>query len=380
MINIKSKDLLFLVSFLFIVNSGFHLVNYPTYLTMYITFYLAVIYLVFYLIKYKKIRIPVQAIYASVIVIYFMATQFFTSKEPLVVLSATVTFLFYILSVVLLNKIPIDKLLLISDGILFYNAFLFFIDTFYRFTTIGLNLTNFYILKISLLYADTNAVGINATMLTLFSYFLYEKFKNKMYLYFTMVFIIFVFLTISRAAIIATLLSLLLFSLYKICKKSLISIKRITITKFPSLLLINSIILILIVLLLIYLLFKIILHLATDPSFATKISIFKDLNFFLKNADFNEILWGIGFDNGYKYLGRYAHNYLATYIIETGCLGYFFVTTFLISILYKTPKTIYLLFPFFILGISYIGHTILNLFYCLLALMYYIEKFKKCTI
>lgn len=379
MFNIKSNDLLFIVSFLFIANSGFHLTNYPTYLTMYITFYIALIYLIFYVLRYKKITMPIPSILALLVIIYFLATQFFISNEPLVVLSATITFLFYILSIILLNKVPIDKLLLIANGLLFYNAFLFFVDTLYRFITIGLNFTNFYMLKISLLYADTNAVGINATMLTLFSYFLYEKFNKKIYLYFTIIFTIFAFLTISRAAIIATLLSLFIFSLYKICKKSLLTIKHITITKIPSLLIINSIILILITLLLIYLLFKIIILLATDPSFATKISIFKDLNFFLNHAPLNEIFWGIGFDNGYKYLGRYAHNYLATYIIETGYLGYFLVTTFLISILYKTPKTIYLLFPFVILGISYIGHTILNLFYCLLALMYYIEKFNKRT-
>ena len=358
------------MAFLFIVNSGFHIKGVPTYITMYCTFYLAVIYL--FIKGFKKLYIENSiSVYICLIwILYLIFTQFFVGGDIIVLLAAIVTFIFYILTKLLLNKCSNHHALIISESMMIYNALLFLVDAIYRFSNIGLNvLNNFYLVKTnSLLYADTNAVGINSSLLTLYAFYLYKTFKSPKYLIYIYLFIIFTILTFSRAAMCAILFSFLILYSYNsfFTKRHY----KISFRKFP--------VKILILIPLILIMFAIILFIAqflvSDASFLTKINIFEYISIFFDKMSINNLLFGIGFDNTSSYFGLYAHTYLATYIIETGLLGYLLITSFLLTILAEHKKTIYLLLPFFFLGFSYIGHTILNLFYVLLAMIGYFEK------
>ena len=88
----------FIIAFLFIVNSGFHIKGVPTYITMYCTFYLAVIYL--FIKGFKKLYIENSiSIYICLIwILYLISTQFFVGGDIIVLLAAIVTFIFYILT------------------------------------------------------------------------------------------------------------------------------------------------------------------------------------------------------------------------------------------------------------------------------------------
>ena len=109
----------------------------------------------------------------------------------------------------------------------------------------------------------------------------------------------------------------------------------------------------------------------------SKIDLFNVIGTFFQKAELKDILIGIGFNNGrikeFSEIG-YAHAYLTTYICETGVIGYLLVTTFLISIGIETKKIIMLIFAFFIMGISYVGHAQLHLFYTTLILMWSLHR------
>ena len=88
---------------------------------------------------------------------------------------------------------------------------------------------------------------------------------------------------------------------------------------------------------------------AEDMTLVAKIDIFNDIGVFFQKATLSQILFGIGLDNAEAFVGMYAHNYIATYLMETGVIGYTIITTFLLRVLYEAPKTIYILLPFSIL-------------------------------
>ena len=367
----------YIITFLFIVNSGFHIKNIPTYLTMYFTFYIAIIYL--FITSFKKLLIDKSFVtnFCIIWIIYLLTTQIFLGGDIIVTLASIITFIFYILTRLLLQKCSIKDVLIISDCTIIYNLILFFIDAIYRFNLAGLNIiNNFYIAKAnSLLHADSNATGINTTLLTFYSFYLFTRFKNTKYLVFTCCCMLFTILTLSRAAMIATIFSFGIFLFYKIilklCSKKttnynhyIISIKTLILNIFLILFLIS----------IFSLLPFLIQFLLQDGSFITKIDLFGFVLEFFQNMPFNNILFGIGFDNTVHVFNFYAHTYLATYIIETGLLGYILITSFLSLIFLEHKKTIYILLPFFFLGFSYIGHTILNLFYVLLAVICCLEK------
>lgn len=369
----------YIVAFLFIVNSGFHLKDVPTYFTMYLTFYIAIIYL--FIISLKKIYLEKSlSVYICIIfVFYLLVSQLLLEGDIIVTLASIITFLFYLIARLLLKKCSIKDAMIISDCTIIYNLILFFIDVIYRFSLAGLNiLANFYVAKVnSLLHADSNATAINTTILTFYSYYLFSNFKSKKYLIYTYLCVCFTILTLSRSAIIATIFSFIMIYLHRMImrffsqKSNNTNPYKMTVENLT--LIIFSIVFLIFV---IWSISFITIFLLKDNSFITKINILGYISDFLQNMELNNILFGIGYDNTIKVFHIYAHTYLATYIIETGLIGYVLITSFLCSNLLEYKKTIYLILPFFFLGFSYIGHTVLNLFYVLLACICFFEHKK----
>lgn len=369
----------YIVAFLLIVNSGFHLKDVPTYFTMYLTFYVAAIYL--FIISLKRIFIE-KSLSINVCIIwifYLLFTQLLLEGEIIVTLAAIITFVFYIMVRLLLKKCSIKDVIIISDCTIIYNLILFFIDAIYRFSLAGSNiLSNFYIAKVnSLLHADSNATAINTTILTFYSYYLFSSFKDRKYLIYMYLCICFTILTLSRSAMIATIFSFIIIFLHKmilqLCSKKSNNINMYKISVSTLILMIISVFFLVFV---VGLVLFIVNFLLKDNSFITKINLLGFISDFIQNMELNNLLFGIGFDNTIKVFHIYAHTYLATYIIETGLIGYVLITSFLCSNLLEYKKTIYLILPFFFLGFSYIGHTVLNLFYVLLACICFFEHKK----
>ena len=381
--NPQSFSFLFCVTFLLYANSGFYFSSFPILSPVYIFFYFILLIIVFLFLKKTTQKITLQSVIGLILVFYILISQTLVQGKPIALLGSAATFLFYIFGTLLLPKFSFSKVLIIANGMLLISLILGLIDTIYRLNLVNFNiynlLLNFYeIKKQCLFYADTNSLAINTTILTFFSIYLYNLLKYKKYIFFAGAFFIITLLSCSRSAMFATLITFFILYGFKIIiyliksKNSIFDIAKLPTKKmlYYTILILTSIIFILV-------LYKILLFLATDGSFSTKLNLLEALINFIQNAPLINLLLGTGYNNGgislYSDLD-YAHSYLATYVIETGFFGYLLVTSFLLSILYKTKKTIYLLIPFFIMGISHISHTQLHLFYTALVLIWFFEK------
>lgn len=384
---LNNCSLLYILTFLLFLNSGFYFNSFPAVSPVYIIFYITLFYLIFREIKTNEsFKLPIQSALGLIAVIYILLSQLFVCGRFIAILGSIVTFSFYILGTILLPKMNYQKVLFLCKSILIYYIIIYGADTIYRLALFKFNLAylftglNFYEMKVAtLLYADTNTIGINTTILALLAYYIFKITKQKSYIKYVIIYSILNILSFSRASIFAEILTLILLFLYEMCRKI---IKKSQNHKYWQISLNKLLIgctLVTASIIGLFILLKIIIYINTDPSFYTKIELFNTLKRFLKEAPLKDLLFGIGYNNGrlFEYGSErgYAHTYLLTYLCETGICGYIAVTSYLGTILFKTPKTIIILFPFFIIGISLIAHTQLHLFYTVLALMWYFERY-----
>ena len=376
-----------LITMLLFINSGFYISSCPVVAPVYIFFYIAIIYYtVTILIKLKFPKLIFSSKLALIAILYIGVSQFIICGKPIAIIGSIATFSFYILGTVLFPRLGYYKSIVMSDAMLLWSSIFYGLDTFYRLSLFNFNLSylfqgmNFYAMKTStLLYADTNTVGINVTVLIFLAYYLYKKTLHKKYIKYIVIFSLLNLLSFSRASIFATIITVLFISIFPSISISLkklenlpwhkISIKKIIANSFLFILAIISTCVV----------YYIIAYISTDPSFGTKIELFNTLDRYIHYTQMKDLLFGIGFNTGRLFeFGSergYAHTYLLTYICETGLCGYILVTSFLISVLYETKKNIIILLPFFIIGISLISHAQLHLFYTVLALIWFFEHY-----
>ena len=373
--------LIYYALFLIFINSGFYFSKVPYIAPIYLAIYIALPLLFVILIVKNSFKMSISAILGFVFIIYIIFSQIIVEGKPIAILGSVMTVLCYILGVIWLRYVTYDNVLKITNVFLAYSAILYIIDTVHRLILANFNFVslfvNFYFIKKQCLYySDTNPLAINTTILTFFALYLYNKFKCKKYLFYIFLFPIITLLTMSRSAIIATILSLVIYFIisdldylkrricsfnYNISIKSLASVIFLVFTGIIG----------------IYILLNIINFLLVDASFSTKIELINTVRNFLLNSSPIQLLFGVGFNNGgisdFGELG-YAHSYLATYVVETGLIGYTLMTTFLLSIYFEARKTVYIFVPYILLGISHISHAQLHLFYVVSALICYLEK------
>ena len=364
-----------------IINSGFFIKHYFIICPIYISFYISLIVLTFLIFTRKNITIPQSFLIGLITIGYLVLTQIGPNVRIWSWLSAICTIAFYIIGIIFLQNLSFKQIICVSNAFLLYNFILYLADTLYRFALFKFNLINifinFYEMKDScFIFFFINALAINTTTLGMFAFYLYNKTKKNIYRLYCILFSILTLFSFSRAAILAIIMFIGLYYAFKSIK-TIIQTKLKCFYQLPFQLFTIYFALLIALIISIPITIKIINFLMNDGSFGTKINIINEIFLFFNKASFSQIFYGIGFDNAEGFVGMYAHNYLATYIIETGIIGFSLVTLFLLRILYETPRTIYILFPFCIYGISYIGYSILNLFYVTLALMWYLEHYSK---
>lgn len=386
--SLKNKSslniVIFILSMIVFANSSITIQGLPSYLTTQI-FHIPSVLLIFVLIFLNKgrVKLNIPSIISIITIIYLFATQIVVGGLFSDILASVRGISYYILAWILLKYQTKSQYFLICDWIFYYCFFLFGLDTLYRFSLSGFKLSftmvELYKFKTeSILFFDTNTMGVLCVILVFFAYYLFEITKNKKYLIFIFISIFLTILSISRAAIIAVILPLSCFFIHFLIKKLLkdklllYALPKIKINSITSLIL-----LIIISVIGLFIAKKIIIGLMNDGSFLTKLDLLSDTLLFAKNVQLNDFLLGIGFSNAEIYTGRYAHAYIPTYVIETGLMGYFLVTTLLTSIFLHTKKTIYILFPFMVVGISFIAHYGLGLLYTALAFICYYEHYFK---
>lgn len=383
----KEKNLnIFLICLFLFVNSGFYIKYLPAISPVYIFLFITLFITMLYIIKKQRIALAKSALMGLITIFYILSTQFILQGRPEAILGSVATMSFYILGTMYLPKLSSKQVFFIAEALLLFSLIIYGADTLYRLSLFNfdilklLNGTSFYAMKVRCwLYGDTNPLAIATASLFFLALYLYMRTKQIKYLFFIIIYALGTFLTFSRSVIIAICVTLAIFFLLSIFKH-LLKTKNYTnyIYKIKIKTLFYYIILIISFILSMLMGYKIINYLMTDGSFLSKLDLLNVIVNFFKNANIQDILLGIGFNNGrikeFSHIG-YAHAYLTTYICETGIIGYCLVTSFLLSIALETKKTIMLIFAFFIMGISYIGHAQLHLFYTVLALIYYFEKF-----
>lgn len=384
----KEKNLIiFIVSLLLFLNSGFYIKYLPALSPVYILLYINLLFLCFYIFFKKNISLTYSSILGLIFVIYILSTQFILTGRPEAILGSAATIMFYILGTIYLPKLTLKQVYFIADLMLIFYIILYGADTLYRLAIFGFNIaklfigTSFYSMKVNCwLYGDTNPLAIAAASMFFLAFYLYLKTKKFKYMIYLLLYSLITFFTFSRSVIIAIIVTLSIYFILHIIKVLRKRSNYKTLTQIKLKTFIYFIVLFIMLIIAIFGGIKIITYLMTDNSFMTKIGLMKDIGNFIQKAPLNELILGIGYNNGRitEYSSRgYAHAYLTTYIIETGFIGYILVTSFLISVIAETKKNIILIFAFFIMGISYIGHAQLHLFYTVLILIWYFEKYDR---
>lgn len=386
----ENYSVTFIVTLLFYMNCGFYISFSLTGSALsaicpqYVFFYVAFVYTLFLLIKDKTVKISLPMAIGILVVLYIFITQFFVcGGRPIAILGSVVSISFYLLGGVLLPKLGYNQVKFITICAIIYNLILFSIDTMYKLVHCGFNIIYmffYYRVKSSLLYPDANAAGVQITFFTVLTYYMYKREREFWYIPVIIAYIFLAFCTFSRAAVIALILMFVFdvflgsikaifekvkqkISYYVVPVKKIISYSVLCGTIFGA----------------VFIILFIIVYLLSDQSFATKLALSNDALNFLSSANGQDLLFGIGFNNGR--IGEfsnseYAHAYLTTYVCETGILGFTIITSFLISIFLRCKTTIYVFIPFLIFAFAYLGHTHLHVFYSVLALIEYSETYK----
>lgn len=341
----KSKISLNYLALIFIIPfSGFYITKLPL-SPIYLFILIGVYFSAILIFISNKIQLSKEVVLAITLLVYFLIFQQIFSMPNI---SAYANFSFsvfvFIVSHIILNITNTNTIINISQKLIFFSIPLLIYEAYYRITNPvffvdlaekGREDLAFYYFKInSIMYQDSNFVGL--FILSLFFFLLYLKqftFKNY-YISFSLL-IILIFATISRASI----LSLVLFSFLYIFRKK---IYKYRITVF-----ISSIILT-------FLLFPILSEYKTiDDSFSTKFGILDRTFEYILNANFIHLLFGVGFGNAVEVLDIGAHNFFVVYLVESGVLGLLLIVVFWSYMLYTTRfKAGIIMFPFLLNGMS----------------------------
>lgn len=338
-INLNTTALFFIIPF-----SGFYITKLAL-SPVYVFTLLGILLSTIQILKTLKLKFSKEIFLAFFLFIYFLIfQQFFSTPNISAYVNFTFSIVVFIFSYLVLSENNINKIISIAEMLVFFSLPLLIYEAYYRITNPvffvdfaekGRDDLFFYYFKVnSIMYQDSNFVGL--FILSLYFFLLYIKqytFKNY-YLCFSLL-IILILATISRASI----LSLVLFSFLYIIRKNIYKNKK-TIFIF--------------IITLVFLLFPILLEYRTiDDSFSTKFGIFNRTFEYISNANFANLLFGVGFGNTVDVLDIGAHNFFVTYLVESGVIGLIFIIIFWSYILFKTRfKAGIVMFPFLLNGMS----------------------------
>jgi len=364
----KSKiNLNYIALFFIIPFSGYYITKLPLspiYFFILFGSYLSVIIL----FLSKSIKYDKAMILITLFLIYLLITQLvFTTPN----ISAFVNFIFslvvFLVVYLIMHKTSQSTIINLSEKLIYFSLPLLIYEAYYRisnpvffadFAEQGRDELEFYYFKInSIMYQDSNFVGI--FILSLFFFLLYVKqYTNKSYYKSFFILFFLIFATLSRANILSLLIFLILYKFraffYKY--KKLVFITTISLISFmiPILLKYRKI----------------------DDSFSTKFGIFERTFEYFANATLSNQFFGVGFGNAYEVLKIGAHNFFVTYLVESGLIGLVFVliiwTYFLIKSKYKIGIV---MFPFILSGMSLASGAIPYL-YVMFAIILVLESRK----
>lgn len=357
------------LSLVFVSFSGWYVTKLPVSPVYF--FYLFGLLAIAIRFSYNK-KIEKSLIWPILFLFYTIITQF--SKTLSAYNSAFAVLLsvsYFIITSILMAEINFRDIISISEKLIKYSIPLLCLESVLRFVFPkygfdGVTLSNgedltFYKYKFnSIMYQDSNFVGIFIVTLIFFQYYLgtitQKKYMAQKYLLYVLV-----VLTLSRAAIVSTFIFSIIYSLLD--KYSHVIRRNLF---FTILFCSFSVVFLAIILGEFF---------SNDASFNSKFDIIQSVYFFIINkASIYQILSGIGFGETSHYIGIGAHNIVLTYLIESGFIGFvLWILLWLYLIIQSKMKLLYVVIPFLVTGMSLAGHA-LTFLYCIFAIIIAIEK------
>lgn len=324
---------------------------------IYISYCFVYLLLIFIISHYAiiKCKMPLSSylpIFLYVGYIYFQSLfEGQNLKYPLLMVMSVS---YYPIGCIIFDQLTKKQIVKICKYLLLTTCFLLITDCIYRFlhpTELKWvdSFTFFYKYKMNtIMFTDTNDVGFLILLTMGFIIYLKASKILKIPFYIQLLFFVLLILSFSRAAIVAYLITFFIFNIYN---------KLNYAWRFIA----NAVIVIGVVYL-----FALFLH---DGSFLTKIEILQESYTYLLNADFSDLLFGIGYAQSETVLGIYGHNYIVLYLVEFGLVGLFLFTAMLVTIYIQTKYNAkYLICPYLIAGLSFAPY-ILPYFFLYLAII-----------
>mgnify|MGYP003984176115 CR=1 FL=1 len=363
----------YLALFFIIPFSGFYITVLPL-SPIYFFVLFGILLSIFILLIKSSIKNSLEIYLSFLILLYFsISQQIFFIPNISTYVNFNFSIVVFIVSYVILYKTNSNTIINISEKLIYFSLPLLMFEAYYRYThpisgdiyiEKGREDLLFYIYKMnSVMYQDSNFVGIFILCLFFFLLYIKQFGEKKYYISFSLL-IILTFATLSRASII----SLVFFSILYLARKK--------IYKYRYLVTIITVISI-------TLLFPILIEYKNfDESFATRFHIFDNMMLYLSNTDLISLFFGAGFGNSVDVLNRGAHNFFMTYLVESGIIGTALIIIFWSRILYITKfKAGIIMFPFLLNGLAFASGAIPYL-YAIFAITIVLEsrRIGKCKI
>ncbi len=325
--------------------------------------------LIFIFLNYR-IKIPnsYEFFIGLILFVYFTLQILYLNPNLSTYINFNFSLFLFLLTYVVLYRTKTISIISVSEKLVYFSIPLLIYEAYYRitnpiffvdFAAKGREDLFFYYFKVnSIMYQDSNFVGLFILSLIFFLLYIKEITKKKYYILISIL-VVLIFVTLSRSSIISFLLGILFFRLRHI-------IYRYRIISFIAFSLIIS------MLFLVFLNYRYI-----DDSFSTKFYILERTLEYINKTDITGILFGVGFGNAYSVLDIGAHNFFVCYLVESGLIGLVMVLILWTQILLKTRfKAGVVIFPFLLNGMSLTTGAIPYL-YCMFSVILILESRKN---
>lgn len=283
------------------------------------------------------------------VVFYFCFTQIVILKPNVnTFLNVVFSIIVFIFIRILIPPLSTVNLFKLSRFLIYFSMPLLVFESFYRilnppqerldfYIESGMEDIIFYAYKMnSIMFQDSNFVAMLVLVLFFFSLYLVRSFHSRFLLFYSAVLFFLLLATLSRAAIIASLVFILLIPLSNFFYRN---------RKFVLLLF----------LIILPFMFSIAFKMSDfDGSFASKFHIINQTIKFIKDASLVQILFGVGFGNAVEVLNIGSHNLFVAFLVESGFIGLVLIILLWHQILLKSNYAAgIVMFPFLLAGMSF---------------------------
>lgn len=343
-----------LIANLLIPFSGFYCNRFVD--PVYVVFSLSMFLCLFCIVLRGKVFVDSTIRLIAGFVGYLLITQLLIGGKISTTANVLMSLLYFALTVFLTARLDTKDIISLSNKFIFASIVLLIIECAWRLSHPDYLQEGFRIYKIeSLMYQDSNFVGVFIVVLFFFAYFLHTYGYNKQWLPLILLFCLAI-CTFSRASILTIPLFYFIFRYLRH-----LSVKTVIPAILIGGIIIGSVI-------------SYREFFFTEDSLSLKFMIVHRSRDFWCDSPLATKLIGVGFSNTYSNIGIGSHNIIVTYLMESGVIGIGLLLILWWMIALKTRfKGLLIMLPFGFNAMSLAGHGVPYL-YCSLGLLYVMHR------